>query len=337
MPVKPVTVPYCAIPMSEQSTMNGKRPPRHFEPKEFQSEHINDWCAGCGDHGILRALEQALSDSGLSPDEVAVFGGIGCSGKTPYYMNTYGIHTLHGRLLPFAAGAKLARPALTVIAAGGDGDGLSIGAGHFVNAGRRNLDLTYVFFNNGVYGLTKGQASPTLGRGEQTRSMPLRSIQEPLNPVLLAFAAGYTWIGRGYAYDVKGLAGLIRQAIAHPGIAFLDVLQPCPRYNDIHTRQWYAGRLYSLEKAGHDARITAEDSEERAGRVRATGLSRALEWGERIPTGIFLEDLSAPPFLELVTQLQPAYGDSPPAELPVADAGGRPLAKLDELFSEFAV
>ncbi|RTZ71849.1 MAG: hypothetical protein DSZ02_10495 [Gammaproteobacteria bacterium] len=190
--------------------MNGKRPPRHFEPKEFQSEHINDWCAGCGDHGILRALEQALSDSGLSPDEVAVFGGIGCSGKTPYYMNTYGIHTLHGRLLPFAAGAKLARPALTVIAAGGDGDGLSIGAGHFVNAGRRNLDLTYVFFNNGVYGLTKGQASPTLGRGEQTRSMPLRSIQEPLNPVLLAFAAGYTWIGRGYAYDVKGLAGLIR-------------------------------------------------------------------------------------------------------------------------------
>ncbi len=92
MPVKPVTVPYCAIPMSEQSTMNGKRPPRHFEPKEFQSEHINDWCAGCGDHGILRALEQALSDSGLSPDEVAVFGGIGCSGKTPYYMNTYGIH-----------------------------------------------------------------------------------------------------------------------------------------------------------------------------------------------------------------------------------------------------
>ena len=122
MPAKPVTVPYCAIPMSEQSTMNGKQPARHFKPKEFQSEHINDWCAGCGDHGILRALEQALSDCGsdcgLSPDEVAVFGGIGCSGKTPYYMNTYGIHTLHGRLLPFAAGAKLARPALTVIAVG---------------------------------------------------------------------------------------------------------------------------------------------------------------------------------------------------------------------------
>ena len=155
--------------------------------------------------------------------------------------------------------------------------------------------------------------------------------------MLLAFAAGYTWIGRGYAYDVKGLAGLIRQAIAHPGIAFLDVLQPCPRYNDIHTRQWYAGRLYSLQEAGHDARITAEDSEERAGRVRAAGLSRALEWGERIPTGIFLEDLSAPPFLELLTQLQPAYGDSPPAELPVADAGGRPLARLDELFSELAI
>ena len=317
--------------------MNDRHPERRFQPREFQSSHRNDWCAGCGDHGILRALEQALSEGGLAPDEVAVFGGIGCSGKTPYYMNTYGIHTLHGRLLPFAAGAKLARPELTVIAVGGDGDGLSIGAGHLVNAGRRNLDLTYLLYNNGVYGLTKGQAAPTLARGEQTRSMPLQSIQEQLNPVFLAFAAGYTWIGRGYAYDVGALATLIRQAIAHPGIAFLEVLQPCPRYNDIHTRAWYAERLYSLQEAGHHATITAGDGGEQAGRVRAAGLAKALEWGDRIPTGVFLEDRSAPPFLELVTRLQPAYAQLPPAQLPVADADGRPLARLDELLSGLEV
>lgn len=317
--------------------MSEKRERRHFSPREFQSEHLNDWCAGCGDHGILRALEQALSDRGLAPDQVAVFGGIGCSGKTPYYMNTYGIHTLHGRLLPFAAGAKLANPELTVIAVGGDGDGLSIGAGHFVNAGRRNLDLTYILYNNGVYGLTKGQAAPTLARGERTRSMPLESIQEQLNPVFLAFAAGYTWIGRGYAYDVKGLAALMGEAMAHPGIAFLEVLQPCPRYNDLHTREWYGERLYSLQEEGHQASIAAGDDGEKAARIRAQGLLLAQQWGERIPTGVFLQDLGAPPFLQLVTRLQPNYERFPPVALPVGDAGGKPLARLEALWSELIV
>jgi len=210
--------------------------------KQYRAEHANDWCAGCGDFGILRALERALGQSALSPDKVAVFGGIGCSGKTPYYLKTFGIHTLHGRVLPFATGAKLADPSLTVIAVGGDGDGLSIGAGHFVNSGRRNIDLTYIVFDNGVYGLTKGQASPTLRYGEQTKAMAGPNVLAPLNAVALALAAGFTWIGRGYAYDVAQLTGLITEAIQHPGLAVLVVLQPCPTYNQLHDKEWYAGK-----------------------------------------------------------------------------------------------
>ena len=310
---------------------------QHYQPRDFQSEYPNDWCAGCGDHGILKALETALAACERSPDGVAVFGGIGCSGKTPYYMNTYGVHTLHGRVLPFASGAKLANPALTVVAVGGDGDGLSIGAGHFVSAGRRNLDLTYILFNNGVYGLTKGQGAPTLAIGEQTRSMPLENIQERINPLLLAFASGYSWIGRGYAYDVKGLSALIAGAIRHPGIAFLEVLQPCPKYNDLHSREWYGQRLYSLEEAAHDAVITSQDDSGKAEAVRAAALLRIQEWGERIPTGVFLQDLARPPFQQLLTRLQPAYAKLPPAHLPVADEDGKPLAQLDEYLAELTV
>lgn len=317
--------------------MATEQPDGMFIPKDYQSERVNDWCAGCGDYGILRALEKALASCGLSPDEVAVFGGIGCSGKTPYYLNTYGVHTLHGRLLPFAAGAKLADPALTVIAVGGDGDGLSIGAGHFVNAGRRNLDLTYILFNNGVYGLTKGQASPTLRQGEKTRSMPQSSIQEHINPIMLALSAGFTWVGRGYAFDVKSLAKLIQQAIKHPGIAYLDVLQPCPRYNDLYSKAWYAERLYSLQAEGYDPVISLADDEQNVQGIRAYGLLKAQEWGDRIPVGIFLEDLSRPLFLKQIAQHQPSYADMPPARLPVTDATGQPLAELSQLFTELSL
>jgi 2-oxoglutarate ferredoxin oxidoreductase subunit beta len=310
---------------------------RDYTAKDFQSPYNNDWCAGCGDHGILRGLQSALAALGRSPDEVAVFGGIGCSGKTPYYLNSYGVHTLHGRVLPFATGAKLANPDLTVIAVGGDGDGLSIGAGHFVNAGRRNLDLTYILFNNGVYGLTKGQASPTLRQGEQTRSMPQSNIQGHINPVMLALSAGFTWVGRGYAYDVKSLTRLIQQAIEHPGIAYLDVLQPCPVYNDLHTKTWYGERLYSLQAEGHDPLISSATDEVDIQERRTQCLLRAQEWGERIPVGVFLQDLARPTFLEQITRRQPGYLQSPPARRPVADATGRPLSELSQLFAELEV
>jgi 2-oxoglutarate/2-oxoacid ferredoxin oxidoreductase subunit beta len=305
--------------------------------RDYESDRANDWCAGCGDHGILRALEKALAGLEMPLDEVAVFGGIGCSGKTPYYLNTFGIHTLHGRVLSFATGAKLANPELKVIAVGGDGDALSIGAGHFVNAGRRNLDMTYIMFNNGVYGLTKGQAAPTLRPGEQTKSMPKSNIQGEANPIMLALAAGYTWIGRGYAYDVAGLSSLIQEAISHPGIAFLDVLQPCPKYNDLHSREWYAERLYALNEDGHDPLIGPGSDPKLKQERQMQCLLRAQEWGERIPTGVFLQDLSVPDFGTLISQVQPSYSDTPPCNQPVADASGAPQVDLEPLLAELGV
>lgn len=317
--------------------MAADRPNTLLTARDFQSTQINDWCAGCGDHGILRSLEKALALLGCSPDEVAVFGGIGCSGKTPYYLNSYGVHTLHGRLVPYAMGAKLANPDLTVIAVGGDGDGLSIGAGHFVNAGRRNLDMTYILFNNGVYGLTKGQASPTLRQGEQIKTMPRANSQANVNPVLLALTSGYTWVGRGYAYDVESLAQLIAEAVRHPGIACLDVLQPCPVYNDLYTREWYNDRIYSLQSEEHDAVISDPGDEEGNREKRALAMARAQEWGDRIPVGIFLQDLTQPQFLDQIADRHPGYLNNPPAMQPVSDDAGKPLREMRQLFAELEV
>ncbi len=311
----------------------------------FHSDRVKDWCAGCGDFGILRSLEKTLDRMQLLPDQVAVFGGIGCSGKTPYYLKTYGIHTLHGRVLPFATGAKLAKPGLTVIAVGGDGDGLSIGAGHLVNAGRRNVDLTYIIFDNGVYGLTKGQASPTLHYGEQTRAMSAPSMLEHINPLSLALTAGFTWIGRGYAYNVEQLCDLIEQAIRHPGSALLTVLQPCPIYNQLHDKDWYAGkdlgngkgRLYSLQDEGYDPVVQLDAGQALQEEKMIQCLSAAQQWGTRIPTGVFIQDLSKPRLLDHITQQHPGYTSPSPAEQPVCDKHGRPLSRLDTLFDALSV
>ena len=166
---------------------------------DYKTNVHNDWCAGCGDFGILNAIQMALSEMQIPPDRAAIFSGIGCSGKTPHFINTYGVHTLHGRVLPFAQGAKLANPELEIIAVGGDGDGLGIGAGHFVGAGRKNVDMPYILFNNAVYGLTKGQASPTLKLGEKTKSLAVPNANNSVNPIALALIAGFTFIARSYS------------------------------------------------------------------------------------------------------------------------------------------
>ena len=204
--------------------------------------------------------------------------------------------------MPFALGAKLANPSLSVLAVGGDGDGLSIGGAHFINAARRNIDITYILYNNGVYGLTKGQAAPTLPLGEQLHNMALPSDQAPLNPLLLALASGYSWLGRGYAYDVKHLTELLGQAIRHPGTAMLEVLQPCPTYNRHQTREWYGARdpdsdqprLYTLAEQGYDGLIAADADDSHVNAVRAACFARLGEWGKRIPLGVFLDDRSRP-------------------------------------------
>ncbi|MFB5646873.1 MAG: thiamine pyrophosphate-dependent enzyme, partial [Candidatus Nitrosomaritimum yanchengensis] len=222
---------------------------------DYKTTVHNDWCAGCGDFGIVNALQMALAEMGIERDKATIFSGIGCSGKTSHFINTYGVHTLHGRVLTFAQGGKLANPDMTVVAVGGDGDGLGIGAGHFLAAGLRIIDLTYIFFDNFVYGLTKGQASPTLKLGEKTKSLPSPNTNYNVNPIGLAVASGFTFVARAYSYDVRHLKDLIVKAVKHKGLSFLDVLQPCPTYNDINTRDWYAGADLAKEAAERHSRI----------------------------------------------------------------------------------
>jgi len=306
-----------------------------------------DWCPGCGDFGILTAVQMALVDLQLAPSKVAIFSGIGCHAKLPHFVNAYGIHTLHGRTLPFAIGAKLARPDLEVIAVMGDGDGLGIGAGHFVNTGRRNIDLTVLIHDNGVYGLTKGQASPTLKLGLRTKSLPKPNINEGVNPIALALAAGYTFIARSYAYDVRHLKDTIKKAIQHHGLAVVIIQQPCPTYNDINTKEWYSGedridpetgkpvpRLYKLEDTGYDGAVHKADE---AFEKYVAALTKAHEWGDKIPIGVFYQNELVPTYEERISQRIPSYLHSPPARQPISDSEGKPITSIQKLLRELQV
>lgn len=299
---------------------------------DYKTSVHNDWCPGCGDFGIVNALQMALAEMGIERDKATIFSGIGCSGKTSHFINTYGIHTLHGRVLTFAQGGKLANPEMTVVAVGGDGDGLGIGAGHFVAAGRRNIDMTYIIFDNGVYGLTKGQASPTLKLGEKTKSLPSPNTNYNVNPIGLAVASGFTFVARAYSYDVRHLKDLIVQAVRHKGLSFLDVLQPCPTYNDINTRDWYAGedlakesmerhsRIYKLEDTGFDPVVHFADEKEIDEKL-AQALIKSLEWGNKIPTGIFYKNETISPFATRLTDKIPNYIENPPARQNISKDG----------------
>src|SRR5208282_9267 len=289
-----------------------------LELKDYRTKVHNDWCPGCGDFGILNAIQMALFEMKLEPHDVAIFSGIGCSGKTPHFVNTYGFHTLHGRSLPIATGAKLANTALTVIAVGGDGDGYGIGAGHFVNTGRRNLDFTYVVHDNQVYGLTKGQAAPTLPKGEKTKSMAAPAIVQGINPLALAITAGYTFVARSYALDVRHLKEILKAAVLHKGSALVDVLQTCPTYNDINTKEWYAGtelpsktpRLYKLEETGYDGVVKNSQDMNEINEKKGQAIIKSFEWGEKIPIGLFYRN-QEPTFEEMIASRMPVFKEVP--------------------------
>ncbi len=312
---------------------------------DFRTDVFADWCPGCGDFGIMNALQMALAELGLRPEQIVMVSGIGCSGKEAHNVKCFGIHTLHGRALPFATGIKLANPNLEVIAIGGDGDGLGIGAGHFVNAGRRNIDMTYIIHNNGVYGLTKGQASPTLKLGLQTNSLPRPNINAGINPIALAIVAGYTFVARSYAYDVKHLKEMIKQAVTHKGLSFVDCLQPCPTYNDINTKDWYAGedrkdpktgkaqsRLYRLdETSGWDPVVRSAEQE---WEKQMQAIQRSREWGDHIPIGVFYKNEDEPTFLDRYLKRVPFYRDNPPAKQKLMDENGISAADLTAFFEE---
>ncbi len=314
---------------------------------DYKTEVHNDWCAGCGDFGILSAIQMALADMQISKHAAAIFSGIGCSGKTPHFINTYGIHTLHGRVLPFAQGAKLSNPNLEVIVVGGDGDGLGIGAGHFVSAGRRNVDLLYIVFDNGVYGLTKGQASPTLKLGLKTKSLPQPNVNNSVNPISLALIAGFTFIARGYSYEVRHLKELIKKGIQHKGLAFLDVLQPCPTYNDINTKEWFQGldnidpntgrqmpRTYKLEDTGYDGVIHSDDNLDSK---MAKVIEKSNEWGDEIPIGIFYQNEYIPTYEDRITSRIDNYLTNPPAKQEISDSQKKPISTISKILEDLRV
>jgi|DewCreStandDraft_1066081.scaffolds.fasta_scaffold01611_8 2-oxoglutarate ferredoxin oxidoreductase subunit beta len=218
---------------------------------DFKSGEKPTWCPGCGDFGVLNAVYNALVARGYAPENVVCVSGIGCSSRLPYFMSTYGFHGIHGRALPIATGIKLANPDLEVLVVGGDGDAFAIGAGHFVHAVRRNLDICYVVMDNAIYGLTKGQTSPTSALGFTTKTTPRGNIEQPINPLLLALACGATFVARGFSGKPKELADLIVRGIEHRGFAFIDVYSPCPTFNKVNTFKFYREETAPIP-ASHD-------------------------------------------------------------------------------------
>jgi 2-oxoglutarate ferredoxin oxidoreductase subunit beta len=251
--------------------------------QEFKGKVDPDWCPGCGDFGVLAALQKALVDLQIQPHNVVTISGIGCSSNLPGYINTYGMHTLHGRALAVATGVKLANHDLTVLVTGGDGDGFGIGGNHFMHTMRRNVDLLYIVMDNQIYGLTTGQTSPTSRVGMKTKSMPFGNIEAPVNPISLALAAGATFVARGFSGEQKHLTELIKQGIQHKGFSFLDVFSPCVTYNHDNTYQWFRPRVKKLEDdPGYDS----------ANWMAA--MEKSLLWGEEIPIGKFFERSDLP-------------------------------------------
>jgi 2-oxoglutarate ferredoxin oxidoreductase subunit beta len=268
--------------------------PNAITMANFKGRVEPDWCPGCGDYGVLAAVQKALVELQIPQHEVATISGIGCSSNFPGFIETYGMHTLHGRSLPVATGVKMANHALTVLVTGGDGDGFGIGCGHFVHAMRRNVDLTYMVMDNQIYGLTTGQTSPTSRLAMKTKTTPFGNVERPVNPIALALAAGATYVARGFSAEQKHLTELIKNAIQHKGFSFLDIFSPCVTYNHDNTVQWFRPRVKKLEdNPAYDP----------------TDFNAAMEksqlWGDEIPIGKFYERTDLPTLHELEPVLNP--------------------------------
>lgn len=244
----------------------------------FASRFSSTWCPGCGNFGIFNAMKKAFETLGLDREKTVQVTGIGCSSKIAQYTNLYRIETLHGRTMPVATGVKLANHELTVIVNGGDGDGMGLGMGHFVHTARRNLDISYFIHNNQIYGLTKGQSSPTSELGAVTKfsPAPLGNVERPVNIVRLALSVGATFVARSFAGDINHLSAMMMAAIQHPGFAVLDILQPCVSFNKLNSYEWYQKRIYRLDsQPGYDPANLQQ------------ALEVGAEWGEKIPLGVF--------------------------------------------------
>jgi 2-oxoglutarate/2-oxoacid ferredoxin oxidoreductase subunit beta len=244
------------------------------ELKDYSQAMAIQWCPGCGNFGILTAMRRALVSLKLEPHQVLMVSGIGQAGKFPHYLHSNILNELHGRPIPAAVAAKIANHDLNVIAISGDGDGYGEGGNHFMAALIRNVDITYLVHNNQVYGLTKGQASPTSDFGFVTKTT-LNGAWNPLRPLAIAVACDCSFVARSFAGDIEHLAGIIQMGIQHKGFSLIEVLQPCPTFNHQNTYDWYRKKIYKVEQEpGYDPYD------------RIAAFAKALEWGEKIPMGI---------------------------------------------------
>ncbi|MCL6515420.1 2-oxoacid:ferredoxin oxidoreductase subunit beta [Alicyclobacillus sp.] len=250
---------------------------------DYQTERAT-WCPGCGDFGVLNAMQKACVNLGLEPEQVVVVSGIGCSGKMSQHFGGYGLHSLHGRSLPTAQAVKLANKDLVVFAAGGDGDGFGIGMGHFIHAMRRNVDITYIVMDNHIYGLTTGQASPTSDVGSKTKTSPQGTVEQPILPLQLALAQNCGFVAQGFSGNVKQLVTLIEKAIRHKGFSFVNVFSPCVTFNKVNTYEFYKANLVDLDQ---DPNYDPHD--------RVAALRRVAE-ANNLVTGLVYEDPNRPSF-----------------------------------------
>jgi 2-oxoglutarate ferredoxin oxidoreductase subunit beta len=243
--------------------------------EDFNNDVPVAWCPGCGNHPILNSVKQALVDANLKPQEVILVSGIGQAAKLPHYLRCNFFNGLHGRALPVATAIRIANTDLPVLVIGGDGDTYGEGGNHFLHAVRRNINITLITHNNQVFGLTRGQASPTTERGFVTKVQTHGVFLTPFNPLAVALALEAPFVARGFAGDGAHLAGLITEAIGFDGFSLIDVLQPCVSYDRVHTFQWYQERVYDVAETDHDP-----------GDLMAA-IQKTREWGDRIPIGVF--------------------------------------------------
>ncbi|HUP20371.1 MAG TPA: 2-oxoacid:ferredoxin oxidoreductase subunit beta [Gemmatimonadota bacterium] len=259
------------------------RAERPYSAKEFKTDLKPIWCPGCGDFGVLAALTKALAEVNVAPENVAVLTGIGCAGRLPGYVSSYGFNALHGRVLPLATGLKITRPDLLVFAAGGDGDGLAIGAGHFPHAARRNADFTYLMFDNQVYGLTKGQFSPTTPLGDVTTTSRFGSIEVPMNPTALAMVYGASFVARAFSGNVPHHAEMILEAFRHPGFAFIQSIPPCVTFRGNEQFKTIREKARWLSPDEHDP-ADRDAAWEIASQSDIYDMSFGVIWKEERPT-----------------------------------------------------
>ncbi len=255
--------------------------------KDYKSDLKPIWCPGCGDFGVVQAIYRALAAIGRPPHEIAFISGIGCSSRIPGYTTAYGMNSVHGRALPIAQGIKMANPELLVLVAGGDGDGFSIGGGHVPHCIRRNFDLTYIVMDNQIYGLTKGQLSPTSPRGLKTVTSIYGSLEQPVNPLLYVLSYGAGFVAQATPADMAGMSSVIEEAIRYPGFAFVNVQSPCVTYGEeLQQIKAHRARMKSLAKLGHDP----------SDRMQAIAL--AAQYGVELHTGVFYRNPEPPPTYE---------------------------------------